>query len=1071
MSNLKRPHQSTSDLNNNEIISNSAVQSKKSKSVDNSNGKKPYTIGQIKELRMLNFMCHKNFSIEFHPTSMQIVTGANGSGKSTIANAICLCLGAQARTTGRTTNVQSFIRKGDTHAELSVTLANEGAEAYKPEIYGKNIHIIRRIGAKQSSYKILGENRQVISTRKETIDEINQALSISPENPLCVLHQEIAKTFLLHSDPQKKYQFYMKVSQLDQIKQAYEAAVYTVQSIYQRINNMKDRHEVMLRTIELLERDVKKINIRREQDKKQHELEAELILARGMETQQELVKLQSELDQTQKSKDIIEARIIEATNQIRYFDQQIETLAGEKSDLEKDLNGRSGLRELKLHFAKDQKEMKLMIYRLSRECEKHHETLKDNEQGRIRLKKYIDEFEAINRQSNNSEEQRVNLNEEIQNRKRQSTEWNKTMESLTDDLNINDDNIRKNQSTINCIQNELKQKQNDIDELKKIETDKTNIYGAWVPECLKAIERDTRYHKKPIGPIGRHIRCIEPRWSYAVEKHLAASMSSFICTDNHDEHILLELFSKYCRGYRPTIIVKRFSEELPDVSGTLERVQRANLLSVYQVLKIDNITVACVLIDHKQIEATILIEDLQEATRIRQSGVLRWDRIYGKVKQVGEALTYDGSNIKLDKAFRIYTNDRQPARYFTSNSTQALSIEELNTDIKRLHDQIKQTNLSMNELKTIRQTTKDNLDKIKNMINENNKKIIELNQQLDRLNSTMPTAYDYSLDELQQKLKECDVVHHAATKNFEEAKEKMEVEHQRLEDVKRNLENIEKKFDSKTSESAILTEKINNEIAERQQIQQQIPKFIKKCSQFDEDIAKYQEQLNELNKNKPKKLKTSKTTDRSVRDIQQELDVINHFLMSNEDTIEKRQQIIDEFRAKRLAAQEFKRLYERCFRQVQSLEKFVNKRKERFGQIADEHQYLLRHKFKDLMEKYRFDDCDIKIDHKKEELEISIKKNKRSASSFSGGERSISTFCFLIALWGSIYQPFRLLDEIDIYMDNEKRNSCLEHLYENTQYYSSSQHVIFTPQAIDSTLWKRLNVPVFCMPTPKRSLE
>ncbi|CAF4647923.1 unnamed protein product, partial [Rotaria magnacalcarata] len=80
--------------------------------------------------------------------------------------------------------------------------------------------------------------------------------------------------------------------------------------------------------------------------------------------------------------------------------------------------------------------------------------------------------------------------------------------------------------------------------------------------------------------------------------------------------------------------------------------------------------------------------------------------------QVGEALTYDGSNIKLDKAFRIYTNDRQPARYFTSNNTQALSIEELNADIKRLHNQIKQTNSSMNELKTIRQTTKDNLDKI-----------------------------------------------------------------------------------------------------------------------------------------------------------------------------------------------------------------------------------------------------------------------------------------------------------------------------------------------------------------------
>lgn len=52
----------------------------------------------------------------------------------------------------------------------------------------------------------LGENRKVISTRKETIDEINQALSISPENPLCILQQEVAKTFLLQSNTQKKYQ-------------------------------------------------------------------------------------------------------------------------------------------------------------------------------------------------------------------------------------------------------------------------------------------------------------------------------------------------------------------------------------------------------------------------------------------------------------------------------------------------------------------------------------------------------------------------------------------------------------------------------------------------------------------------------------------------------------------------------------------------------------------------------------------------------------------------------------------------------------------------------------------------
>jgi hypothetical protein len=302
------------------------------------------------------------------------------------------------------------------------------------------------------------------------------------------------------------------------------------------------------------------------------------------------------------------------------------------------------------------------------------------------------------------------------------------MTSFTDDININNDNIRKKQSTINCIQNELKQKQQDYDELKKIEIDKTSVYGTWMLDCLKAIENENRFHKKPIGPIGRHIRCIEPRWSYAVEKHLAPIMPTFICSDSHDEKILLELFSYYARGHRPPISVRKYSDRVHDISGTLERIRRANLLSIYEVLHIDNVTVACALIDSRQIEATILLEDLQDAKRIRQSGILRWEKVDQKVKQVVEAWTYDGSNIKLDKAFRIYTNDKQPARYFTSSNTQSLSTKELDLEIKRLNEQINQMNLTINELRKIRQTTIDDLEKMKKASGENKRKIRELNK-------------------------------------------------------------------------------------------------------------------------------------------------------------------------------------------------------------------------------------------------------------------------------------------------------------------------------------------------------
>ena len=79
--NLKRPHKSKSDVNNNEIISSTMTNVKKKKLIFNAEERHSHTIGQVKELLMINFMCHKNFSIEFHPIPMQIITGANGSGK------------------------------------------------------------------------------------------------------------------------------------------------------------------------------------------------------------------------------------------------------------------------------------------------------------------------------------------------------------------------------------------------------------------------------------------------------------------------------------------------------------------------------------------------------------------------------------------------------------------------------------------------------------------------------------------------------------------------------------------------------------------------------------------------------------------------------------------------------------------------------------------------------------------------------------------------------------------------------------------------------------------------------
>jgi hypothetical protein len=61
-----------------------------------------------------------------------------------------------------------------------------------------------------------------------------------------------------------------------------------------------------------------------------------------------------------------------------------------------------------------------------------------------------------------------------------------------------------------------------------------------------------------------------------------------------------------------------------------------------------------------------------------------------------------------------------------SNSSQSLSIEELEIDIKSSYEQIKQMNESLNKLKTIRQTMIDEINNAKKANINNKKKIREL---------------------------------------------------------------------------------------------------------------------------------------------------------------------------------------------------------------------------------------------------------------------------------------------------------------------------------------------------------
>jgi chromosome segregation ATPase len=180
--------------------------------------------GQIANIYVENFMCHRKFSLNFGD-NVNFVTGTNGSGKSAIVAAIQLCLGSGAKTTGRGSNLSGMIREGSPGpAVLRVTLKNEGADAYEPQVYGNRIMVEREIFRNGTSkYAIIAKDTRLAKAKKLSGDKhelvkILTQFGIYVENPCCVLTQEESKRFLQGTEA-SKYTFFLKATGLQRARE------------------------------------------------------------------------------------------------------------------------------------------------------------------------------------------------------------------------------------------------------------------------------------------------------------------------------------------------------------------------------------------------------------------------------------------------------------------------------------------------------------------------------------------------------------------------------------------------------------------------------------------------------------------------------------------------------------------------------------------------------------------------------------------------------------------------------------------------------------------------------------
>ena len=231
-------------------------------------------------------MCHGEFT--WTPNkNINFLIGQNGSGKSSVLQAIVLGLLADSKHTKRYSRLGDFVQKGKRRADIKITLKNEGEDAFKQEEYGPSITFNRTItDSGQSSVKILNYQNQEIKKNKEAREEGKRILDnfrITTDNPIVILQQEEAKELLRVECPAALYEFFLKATLLKQCLEQYTDAQKELKKCEEKTKEKQAGIEEMGLSLQKLKKKVVEIQKSVERDNEEVRLEHEYLFANVME--------------------------------------------------------------------------------------------------------------------------------------------------------------------------------------------------------------------------------------------------------------------------------------------------------------------------------------------------------------------------------------------------------------------------------------------------------------------------------------------------------------------------------------------------------------------------------------------------------------------------------------------------------------------------------------------------------------------------------------------------------------------------------------------------------------------
>ncbi|NXH14626.1 SMC6 protein, partial [Bucco capensis] len=1028
-------------------------------------------VGIIESIQLKNFMCHSMLGPFQFGSNLNFVVGNNGSGKSSVLTALIVGLGGKATATNRGSSLKMFVRDGETSADISITLRNQGRDAFKPEMYGSSIIVNQHINLDGSrSYKLKSKSGTLISSKKEELVGILDHFNIQVDNPVSVLTQEMSKHFLQSKNEGDKYKFFMKATQLEQMKEDYtsvmktknntciqiEQGVERLQELKQLycekkeryknigfMNDMRNRledlkHKMAWAVVGEMEREIQPIKegIRAEEEN------AELFV-------QKLEECKAKVNEAEEKYKAIQEKLITVTEEAQALHPQCISL---KADVQA---RRKAVNEAEVLYNRFKTELK----RLG----------KDDEQ----LRKRIEELKSSADQASGPEKlerQRkiTHLREQLKAFHAEETMIGQQVDQFQQAIyKCKEEHARLRREDFDAKQT-LDAKQKQLRELKDSQTNTLKRFGPHIPAFLEAVEtayRQGNFKHKPIGPLGAFIHPKDAELTLAVESCLKSLVQAFCCDNHSDERTLQQLMSKYYpRGFRPQIIVNKFQNEVYDVRH--RGVHHPEFPSVLTALEIDHPVVANCLIDVRSIETILLIKSSHKAREVMQ--------LNRPPKNCREAFTAEG-----DQVFerRYYSSDYVRPKYLSQDVEAEISHLEKEIENKKAQLTASQQHLYSIE-NDIRQNEgllhghRQHQKELQIKIRTTNAEIADLENMEEHQSVDIRTLEDEA-EENKGKMESVKKDMQQQSIKMEELKSILQVAEKKLEGMKEKIHQVEEVAGPIKDELNQADSEVENSKRCLQHYENKQKEHLACIKRHKQLLAVREKELEEKMAQARQIYSERMEVSRTVKSLDAEMNRLRERINSENDRHGNREEIIRQFH-------DAKERYKDANSKVKHLKKFIRLLEEIMAQRFKIYRHFLR--FLSFRCKLYFEHLlrtraysgQILFDHKNETLSITVQPREEDRAtlndmkSLSGGERSFSTVCFILSLWTVTESPFRCLDEFDVYMDMINRRIAMDMILKMADSQKHRQFILLTPQSM-SSLPTSSRIRILRMQDPERA--